>query len=107
MALVSEAVKVLGSERVETVYDTVVGVGRLMESISAEVKSCWTLYTALSPSCTDKCCWSCQVTSTSALMLCIVEICGRPLAPARLCHLRPNHHYASFLPAYIHSPLYM
>lgn len=36
MALVSWAAKVVGSERVETVYDTVVGVGRLIESIAVE-----------------------------------------------------------------------
>ena len=43
MALVSWAAKVLDSERVETVYDTVVGVGRLMESIVVEAASCQVL----------------------------------------------------------------
>ena len=43
MALVSLAARVLGLERVETVYETVVGVGRLMESIVVDVANCWVL----------------------------------------------------------------
>lgn len=41
MALVIWAARVLGSERVETVYDTVVGVGRLMVSIVAKIVRRW------------------------------------------------------------------
>ena len=37
MALVSRAARLLGSERVETVKDTAVGVGRFIESIVVEV----------------------------------------------------------------------
>lgn len=50
MALVSWAATVLGSERVETVYDTVVGVGRLIESITMEVLSSWALKSCFRPS---------------------------------------------------------